>query len=279
MRKTLLALTAAALCACSARTRRFVGYQFAGAAPSTVCHDDGAARWCVHEPPAAAQDGALVYFLHYATGDERSWNRLGLSRAFYAEYRRVGKPAPRVVTVSYGPHWLVTRTPGLRQTVSVEEFAALRRRIEATLGPVTRRYAWGMSMGGYNAAVLALDSPRDWAAVALSCPALETDSPYAVPGREPAPRSAEGRLLFTYRLAGESAWRAENPLALVSAADAPPVLIEANTDDEFGFLDGARAFDRALRAAGRQVELRESPGAHCAIDARLVARFLAGRGP
>lgn len=278
MRSLPLALAAALLLsACSARTRRFVGYQFAGKAPAAACHEDGPARWCVYEPPYAAEDGAVVYFLHYATGDERSFHRLGLSRAFYDEYRRAGKPAPRVVTVSYGTHWLLTRAPGVRQTVTLDDFAALRARIEKRIGPVTRRAVWGMSMGGYNAAVAALSAPADWAAIALSCPALEAASPYADPGPSPFARALEGRQLFTHRLSDEAAWKSENPLTLVSAAGAPPLLIEDNSDDEFGFRDGARALATAYAAAGHAVERRESTGGHCAIDARLAARWLAAQ--
>lgn len=279
MRVMRAAPLAAALlvCACSARTRRFASYQFAGKAPSVACRQDGPARWCRYEPPGPVAPGELVYFLHYATGDERSFGRLGLGRAFYDEYRRLGKPAPRVVTVSYGPHWLVAGDPGLRQTVTREEFAALRARIEADLGPVTRRSVWGMSMGGYNAAAAALAAPGEWSAVALSCPALEAVSPWAPDAPRVPARAQEGRELFTHRLAGEREWRADEPAGRASAA-APPFLIEWNADDEFGFQDGARALARALAASGRAPQTRESPGGHCAIDARLVARFLAGSG-
>ncbi len=265
------------LSACSARTRRFIGYQFAGPVPAASCRADGPARVCVYAPEGE-ENRDLVYFFHYATGDERSWNRLGLSRAFYSEYRRRGRPAPRVVTVSYGPYWLLTDAPGLRQTVTLKDFDALRARVERGLAPVGRRYLWGMSQGGYDAAVAALCAPRDWAAVALSCPALEADTPYETPAREPAARSAEGRLLFTYRLSGDGAWRAGNPLALVAAARRPPPFwIEANAGDEFGYLPGARALAEELRAAGDAVTLTVSPGGHCTIDARAAARFLAAR--
>lgn len=269
------ALLAGALLAagCSARTRRFAAYQFAGSAPATTCRADGAARWCLHEPERPGDD--LVYFLHYATGDERSWNRLGLSRAFYSEYKRLGRPAPRVVTVSYGTHWLMTNKPG-RQTVLLAEFEALRRRIEAGLPPVGRRFAWGMSQGGYNAAELVLSSPRLWSGAALSCPALYAGSPYAEPAGPLPPRGEEGRRLFTTRMADRATWDAENPLTLAAAAKTPPPFwIEANPDDEFDFADGARALAGALRAAGGTATLVETPGGHCAIDARAAARFLA----
>lgn len=273
MKKMLPLTVLVLLAACSARTRRFASYRLLGTAPAVTCRAEGPARWCVHEPPGAAS-GDLVYFLHYATGDERSWDRLGLSRAFYAEF--AGAPAPRVVTVSYGEHWLITRERGLRQTVTLRDFDALTARIEAQLGSPRRRSVWGMSQGGYNAAVIALAEPGRWSAAALSCPALYDSSPYSAPGPGAQEREAEGRLLFTYRLAGESAWREENPLALAERqAAATPFWIEANAQDEFGFLAGSRALARRL---GARATLVESPGGHCVIDARAAARFLKSAG-
>ncbi len=275
MRARLLPLLLAAivLSGCSARSRRFASYQFAGKAPAMTCKEDGAARWCLHETKDAGPD--LVYFLHYATGDERSWNRLGLSRAFYSEFKKLGRKAPRVVTVSYGSHWLMTNKPG-RQTVLLKEFDELRRRIEDGLGPVERRFAWGMSQGGYNAAELVLSEPGLWSGAALSCPALYAVSPYAKLDKEVWARDVEGRQLFTHRMADDATWTAENPLALAAAAETlPPFWIEANPDDEFGFADGARALAKALRDAGGAATLVETPGGHCAIDARAAARFLA----
>lgn len=275
MRARLLPLLLAAIAfgGCSARSRRFASYQFAGSAPAMTCREDGPARWCLHQTKDAGPD--LVYFLHYATGDERSWNRLGLSRAFYSEFKKLGRKAPRVVTVSYGEHWLVTNEPG-RQTVLLGDFEALRARIEAGLAPVGRRFAWGMSQGGYNAAELVLSAPTLWSGAALSCPALYAVSPYAKLEKPVWARDVEGRQLFTTRMAGGATWERENPLALAAAAKPlPPFWIEANRDDEFGFADGARALAKALRDAGGDATLVEAAGGHCAIDARAAARFLA----
>lgn len=275
MKKLLtVAVASVLLAACSERTRRFIGYRLTGKAPAVLCRSDGSARWCLHEPADARPDD-VIYFLHYATGDEKSWDRLGLARAFYDEYRRLGRPAPRAITVSYGSHWLLTRRPGIRQTVPLEDFDALRRNIEERLGGVKRRYLWGMSQGGYNAAVLVLSNPTAWSGAALSCPAMFDSSPYAPPHDKRFGREAEGRQLFTYRMAGESAWLEDNPLALAAASPSvPPMWIEANRDDEFGFASGARALAKATHA-----QLVDSPGGHCVIDARAAARFLANLEP
>ena len=279
MKKTALLCLLALSCGCAARTRRFIGYRLSGKAPLVSCRADGPAKWCVHAPKGAASRD-IVYFFHYATGDERSWDRLGLARAFYGEYSRLGKPAPRAVSVSYGTHWLLTKTPGRRQTVALDDFSALRRRIEAELGAPERRYVWGMSLGGYNAAALTLSEPGLWSAAVLSCPALQPSSPYIAPPAERFARGAEGREAFTSRLAGEPAWAAENPLALAAAAGPlPPFSIEADTDDEFGFFPGAQALSQTLKKSGASVDFTATRGPHCLIDARADARFLAGLQP
>lgn len=268
--KLFAGFTALLLCGCGARERRFIGYRLTGTPPAAVtCVDQGAAAWCVHEPRGAASRD-VVYFLHYATGDERSWDSLGLARAFYGEYRRLKKPAPRVVTISWGTHWVLTSRPGLRQTVDFREFDALRRRIEAGLGGVGKRYLWGMSMGGYNAAAEALREPALWSAVAVHCPAIPSGSPYASTLPDQAfLRGIEGKQLFTHRLAGEESWREDEPFSK-AAGPHPPFWIESNDDDEFGYFAGAQALAKALGA-----RFVKTKGGHCVIDARAAARFLA----
>jgi hypothetical protein len=43
-------------------------------------------------------------------------------------------------------------------------------------------------------------------------------------------------------------------------------------------VEGARALAGVLRGAGDAVQFVESPGGHCAIDARAAARFFISRG-
>lgn len=237
-------------------------------------------RICRFSPKDGPVDeDSVLYFLHYATGDERSFARIGLARSFFARYRRRGKPAPRVVAVSFGEHWILSREPGKRQIVPLEPF--LRTLTE--LAPAARRrYIWGMSMGGYNSAVLALSAPEQWRAAALSCPALHAESPFLdsiEPGLLKLPGATatavqDGRVLFTTRMAGPEVWDRENPVTLARHAGTPAFLIQANAQDEFGFVPGARALAAALREGHASVDLRELPGGHCVINGAEVADFL-----
>jgi dienelactone hydrolase len=274
MRKLIPLALVAALASCA--WRRDVGFarqRLTGVAVASACFRDGAAAACRWTPKGVEEDpDAVLFFLHYATGDEKSAARVGVFPAFYRRYKNAGARPPRVFTVSFGDHWLISSAKGQRQLVTHAEFEALLRRLEKS--PPKRRYLWGMSMGGYNAAEAALDSPKDWNAVALQCPALETFNPFDAPAPGQTPKQKEGATLFSYRLGSGRVWDEENPQALARRTSAPPpFLIETNAKDEFVFQPGARALADALEAAGGSTTFRVIPGTHCAVDGAAAADF------
>ena len=274
MRKTIPLALLLTLASCA--WRRDVGFarqRLTGGAVASDCFRDGAAAVCRWTPKGAQEDpDAALFFLHYATGDEKSAARVGVLQAFYRRYKKDGRRPPRVFSISYGDHWLVSSAKSQRQTVTPADFQALLGRLEKS--PSKRRYLWGMSMGGYNSAEVALSAPKDWTAAALQCPALEDFNPF-----EPYPpglthKQKEGATLFSYRLGSGRVWDEENPAALARRASAPPpFLIETNAQDEFGFQPGARALADALKAAGGAATFRTVPGTHCAVDGSSAADF------
>lgn len=280
VRGALPALVVLLLAGCAwRRDTGFAWQRLTGAAAEGACSRDGAAAVCRWKPKGAAEDpDAVLFYLHYATGDERSAARVGVLQSFYRSYERAGRRPPRVFTISYGGHWLLSDHPGRRQTVSRADFEALLRRLEKS--PPKRRYLWGMSMGGYNAAEEALSSPRDWTAVVLQCPALADVDPFAPPARGFTAVQKEGLALFNYRLGGPAVWAEENPLVLARRpGPEPPFLIETNAADEYGFQPGARALAAELKSSGGSETLRVLPGGHCAVDGNAAAHFLLSSSP
>ncbi|MBI4370915.1 MAG: hypothetical protein HY552_01320 [Elusimicrobia bacterium] len=251
----------------------FVWQRLTGASAESECFRDGSASVCRWRPKGADEDPeAVVFFLHYATGDERSLVRVGLLNGFYKRYRKAGRKPPRVLSLSYGSHWLISDAPGQRQVVLRGELDALLARLQDV--PAKRRYLWGLSMGGYNAAELAFAAPDRWSAAVLSCPALLDVDPFAAPTKGLSRKRRDGLTLFKIRLGGPDVWRSENPLALARRpGPAPSVLIEANASDEFGFFPGAAALASALADAGKPVSFQVRPGGHCAVDGAAAADF------
>lgn len=246
-----------------------------GKSAAADCWDAGRYKACVYRSRTGPRDDrALVWFFHYAEGNERSLGSIGLARAFFARLARVGAAAPAVVSVSFGDHWLLSEADGKRQVVRLDDFQqSVMAEVEKRLGAPERRYAWGMSMGGYNAAEIALRRPALFSRVALSCPALYAEDPFTTRGK--TAQEDDGRNLFRYRLNGSAQWSADDPSALARAAkDSPPFLIQPNRADEYGFQDGGRALAAAL---GSRARLSEAKGGHCVVNAAEAADFLGGR--
>ena len=146
--------------------------------------------------------------------------------------------------------------------------AALRRLApEAGLDPA-RFGAWGESAGGHLAAVLGLDrreaepDSEVQAVVAWYAPSDLTTQGHS-------PGSPESLLLGPEAAQQEEARRLAGPLAHVSAA-APPTLLMHGDADRLVPCDQSRRFADALTAAGATAEFVVVPGAgHCFVGADL----------
>jgi hypothetical protein len=276
MRALLVSAAALLFCGCfSASGRRavhYAGYRMLDKAPAQDCWKEAAYRACVYRSRAGrTDDGTLVWFFHYAEGDEGSFARIGLAHAFFAELARLDRPAPRVVSVSFGSHWLLSGETGKRQVVLTDDFAGpVLAQVEARVGVPRRRLAWGMSMGGWNAAELSLRKPELFSRVALSCPALYEADPFLAAAA--APRAEDGRNLWRHRFNGPAQWDADDPVSLARTAPARAAyLLQPNAADEFGFQGGAKALAAAL---GARASLAMAPDGHCLVNAAQAADFL-----
>lgn len=229
--------------------------------------------------------GDILYFFHGAGGDERDWGG-HFSRhaaAIEREWRDSGGTIGRVVTVSFGPRTMLT--PELVEAFARDVIAA----VETEPAPPSRRLLLGQSMGGFNAAHVFLRHPELFARVALLCPALFTVEPSApeaevaaylarTGAREELVRSAVAILRENF--SEPDSWRRSSPLLLGPSrlsAEVPALYVSCGTSDEYGVLEGARAFAELARSKGVSVSWTPLNGGHCTVDPRSVARFLATR--
>ena len=267
----------------------FVPYFFAGPAPKAQCSSGPGFKYCLYgAPQGVAQDTeSVLYFLHYAGGSEKSWLFNPISRVYYAEFKRRGLPAPKVVAISYGPYWhLFDKAGPISPGLFANFVDKAMPEIEAKLGGPKRRYLWGMSQGGFNASLLVLKQPDLWSGAVFSCPAWYTISVFSSP-QETAdfisrthadPYLVEGGIkIIRERVAGAEEWLRENPLARAALArDLPPVYVDCTTEDDYGFYEGAQRFVETLRSRHQDVVFRKESGGHCELDAREASSFLAG---
>jgi len=249
-------------------------------------------RYCVWKTKGSRSHDVL-YHLHGATLDENVW---GDDRYYTGLVRQQWEDtgvtdAPVVVSLTFGPHWLLVPrnelpTSGLLEFVLGHAIPG----IESGLPFVAqRRLLVGESMGGFNAAQIALKAPSSFSKVAILCPAIADISPFATEAEVEAfvtKTGAKRELIDKIRKIGAAfipnaeAWEKVAPLGLAEkllGPTSPPLYLSCGTYDEYGFFGGTRRFASIGHAKGAKVQWRPLYGGHCAVDAASLARFLTAR--
>jgi pimeloyl-ACP methyl ester carboxylesterase len=283
----LLTLVLAAIWAWQQLSRPW-GVQQVGFTPAhQQCGQQGSLRYCIHRA-AGGVNGDVVYHLHARNLEAEVWNDPGYFTALLqAHWQRTGGLPPTVVSLSYGPVWLLARKgqavdSGLLDTIWSDLHA-----VEARLPTPRRRLLMGESMGGLNSLVLGLSHPQHFDKVAALCPAVYVDSPFA-PLREirdamvrtgADPRMAFGIWRLSQRyVASPEEWLRFSPLALVQGAAVqrarPQLYLSAGLYDRYGLFEGSEKLAQAAAQAGLATEWHPLYGGHCAVDIASLAAFL-----
>jgi len=254
-------------------------------AATASCGEKGALRYCVYRDSAGSNDEVL-YHLHGRNLDEHVWNDdTYFTALIQSEWQRTGMLPPTVVTISYGPTWLLAPRGEKPDSGLLEVFMADIAEIESTIGEPDRRLLMGESMGGLNVLVAGLTYPDRFAKVASLCPGVYAESPFAsfdsmraAAERTGAnPKIAFGVWLLARRyLANEAEWKNFSPLELIANADAsyPALYLSNGLYDSYGNFEGTQKLASMAEDRGVQTEWRPMYGGHCAVDATSLAAFL-----
>ena len=284
---TLLALTSAAWWAWEQVSRPWGAQAVSFKPAGQQCGQEGQLRYCVHRA-AGGVNGDVVYHLHGRNLDAEVWNDPTYFTALLQAYwQNAGLLPPTVVSLSYGPVWLLAPKgqaggSGLLDTIWRDISA-----IEARVGPPRRRLLMGESMGGLNSLVLGLSQPQHFDKVAALCPAVYTESPFTPLSRvlEGIERTgADPRIVFGIwqlsrdYVANAEEWSRFSPLALIESTSVQQgrlsLYLSAGLYDRYGLYEGTERL--AQRAVQRGVPTDWHPlyGGHCAIDVVSLGTFL-----
>lgn len=238
--------------------------------------------YCVHRQPGSRSRELVVHF-HGRRGNERWWNdKTYYTAELYEHWRDAGVDAPTVVSVSFGPLWILAGET--RQAFDDHVLTEARSEAQAWAGHAfEREHLVGESMGGYNALLAAFDAELDFDRIAALCPPLSDRSPFGggVMARVTESSPREAFMLLTFSRAffeDEDEWRATDPVARALAGERPrsELLLTCGEHDPWGCLAGGMAFTDAVRANGGEAEWIVLPEGHCAIDTERLAEFLTG---
>jgi hypothetical protein len=251
----------------------------------------GATPWraCIHKPIDGATNGDVAYLFHGRNLDENIWNDDTFYTAMIQQHWQKNKITPPiVVTVSFGPVWLLSEKGRAEKSGLLEVFTKIViPEVEAKTGKPRDRILFGESMGGINALVTGLKTGRLFQKVAASCPAVYKLSPFASVGEIQdflGRTGADPKIIFgviqmaKQFISDETEWKLFSPLQLIETADpkvSPEFYLSSGLYDAYGNYEGNEALSERARARGFKLAWRPQYGGHCATDIVSLAEFLA----
>lgn len=250
-----------------------------------ACGTTGSLRYCVYRDRRGS-NGDIVYHLHGRNLDERVWNDdTYFTAMLQSEWQRIPALPPTVVTLSYGPTWLLTPKGERADSGLLDDLMRRLPVIEAKVGKPRRRILMGESMGGLNVLIAGLSYPSQFAKVAALCPGVYVSSPFASlstfrAGMERTgadPKIAFGIWLLARKyVANDDEWRRISPLDLTERAGPtyPSLYLSNGLYDAYGNFEGTQRLADMARQRGVTTEWHPIYGGHCATDASSLAAFL-----
>jgi S-formylglutathione hydrolase FrmB len=255
-------------------------------AAQQYCDVSGPMRYCVNTD-SAGTNGDVIYHLHGRNLDEQVWNdETYFTAMLQAEWKSIKVVPPTVITVSYGPTWILTPEGKQPKSGLLEDFIARLPGIESKLGKTPRRrILLGESMGGLNVLIAGLSYPQKFVKVAAVCPGVYTLSPFAslasiraaMQRTGASPKVILGIVLLARKYtANDNEWQRISPLHLVEQANPsyPALYLSCGLYDDYGNYEGTQRLAEIANLRGEQTEWHPLYGGHCAIDVRSLAEFL-----
>lgn len=258
-------------------------------------------KYCIHTP-TERKSKDIIYYLHGGDGSELTWQ----DEVFYTaqireEWANKKMPLPTIISVSYGPIWLLTEktsspVSGLLETLTADIVEKIEKQVGELKG---RRIVFGDSMGGYNTSQLALKT-KLFAKAAMLCTPMSEVSPFASeseieeyvkntgaykyhndplkdPKTNPVLTSVKSIINLVNAFYGsQEEWSHGDPLQIAKSKVSafPKLYVAAGYIDRFAVYEGNVKFISILKSHNVDVEWRPQWGNHCAVDIPSLAKFL-----
>ena len=247
--------------------------------------------WCMDSYGPDNPD--LIYYLHPSDHSPQSWLNNEENQNIRRDWKRTGKDFPTVISISFGPEWSLTDIahpprPALYSLFVDDVLPLMEKKLKNKMAAHHgRRFLFGVSMGGFNAAMLYLKSGHLFDRTVLVCPAISSLRPHALPEEVESyvrrhrpyldPEALEELQNWeALEFSSPQDWERHDAIQLAThlTAQAPPIHVECGREDEYGFFEGASAFVSAARNAGVRAEWEPLVGGHCVFNTHAIVQFL-----
>lgn len=259
-------------------------------------------KYCVHAPVhnGLFKNRDILYYFHGRNGNELRWSEdYYYTGEIRKDWKRRKKSAPTVVSISFGPVWLLG--PKNQSPVSgLLDFTVgyLMPRIEKELGGLKgKRLLLGESMGGVNALILSMKADLFERVVALCAPVAAEINPFSTADEVKAyvetttawknlKGSSPDLIYKTYEglvqlsrafFPTPQDWTGSNPMELAKTLDAkkaPEYYLAAGMKDEYLPFEGNQTLAQTLKSRKIKVDWRPAWGGHCIGDVPTISKFL-----
>ncbi len=268
---------------------------------SSDCRDfsSGAGKYCIFRPAKNTNPDVIFYF-HGSHSDENTWSESYYYTAQLRDYWRDNHlQPPTVVAISYGPLWLFAEANSSPRSGLFEQFVQRDfPEVEAALKGINgKRIVMGESMGGFNAAQLALKTKIFSKAAILCAPMADGVTPFSdkkivdeyilkssawqyYKSSDPDivyQNVSEMTALAKNFFPTKSDWASADPLQIARTANMRAdlaVYLASGFYDRYVAYEGNKKFSEILRVRKALIDWRPQWGGHCSIDIPSLARFL-----
>ncbi|AZZ37472.1 esterase [Bdellovibrio sp. qaytius] len=244
-------------------------------------------KYCIYTAKQGTS-GDLAYLLHGRNLDENIWNDDTFYTAQLQKYWADEKvQPPKIVTVSFGPVWLLTPKMSLPDSGLLNKFTdEIIPAIENKVGKPKRRLVFGESMGGINSLVLALTTKNIFAKVAAVCPVIYKTTPFVdlsdvknfLERTGADPRTILGiRILARKYVSNDEEWKKISPIELLETAtpsDVPELYLSCGLYDKYGNYEAVEYFAERAKSKNIKVLWRPMYGDHCVVDVKSLGDFI-----
>lgn len=239
--------------------------------------------YCINRTLDNDHTNTLVYHFHGRRGNETWWNdRTYYSGELYQDWHNSGVFSPVVVSVSFGPLWLLKEGDLMDTFVNV-----VMPKVESSLNmTIEQRLIVGESMGGVNALLVWLKTESLFDKVAALCPQIPTISPMASTTQmvqfinQTETSWLRGFMMLAigrHFYKSEKSWQQNNPISLAQNATLDQLgelYLTCGKQDDWGCMSGAQKLVKIINEKQAEVEWVPTAGGHCDIDNSTLAQFL-----